>query len=73
MSIIWHKFPAVKPPKTGIYLVFSSDAYQTGRMIKTRRYSPYSGWEYGDNFITHWAEYPNTPRDYELHKRTAGL
>lgn len=34
MSIIWHKFPAVKPTKTGIYLVFSTDAYQTGCVIK---------------------------------------
>ncbi|MDE3277136.1 MAG: hypothetical protein PUK73_01995 [Spirochaetota bacterium] len=36
-------------------------------MIKTRTwgyqetFGPACGWEYGGDFITHWAEYPNTP------------
>lgn len=67
MSIVWHKFPEEKPPKAGKYLVFSSDAYRPGYMIKTRTwgyqetFGPACGWEYGGDFITHWAEYPNTP------------
>ncbi|MBP3514026.1 MAG: hypothetical protein J6J74_06065 [Elusimicrobiaceae bacterium] len=61
MSIVWNKYPETKPEKPGPYLVFSSDDYKPGYMIKTRIWGMHSGWEYGDNFITHWAEYPNTP------------
>ncbi len=67
MSIVWHKFPDTKPPKMGKYLVYSSDDYRPGMMIKTRLWGGF-GWEYGDKYITHWAEYPDTPEDSNASK-----